>query len=176
MSPAPAGPGMPAAMKTRWNALDERIMNIVSFIADQVQTRKDLFSDEGRIMDSLVSSGYRLHEADAALTLMQSLARPDSDAERDPRSGDLASMRAMSTEERSRFSIDAFSFITKLAALGVISEVQREDILERSMSLRRGRITLDEVKALIALDLFADDQAYDDLLTFALERKGTAWN
>lgn len=151
-------------------------MNIVSLIADQVQTRKDLFRNEGRIMDSLMNSGYRLHEADAALTFMQSLVRTDDDAEPDTLLPDHAGMRAMSTEERSRFTVEAFAFLTKLAALGVITEEQRETLIERSMTLHRGRLGVEEVKSLTAYDLFTDSQEHEDMLTSALERKGSSWN
>ena len=151
-------------------------MNIVSLIADQVQTRKDLFRNEGRIMDSLMNNGFRLHEADAALTFMQSLVRKDEEPERDVLQSDQAGMRAMSTEERSRFTIEAFAFATKLAALGVITEEQREALLERAMTLHPGRIGLEEMKSLTAYDLFTDVQDHEDQLASALERKGSSWN
>lgn len=151
-------------------------MNIVSLITDQVQTRNDLFSKEDRIMDALISSGYRLHEVDATLTLLQSLAHPDDDSADDAPSMDPAGMRAMSTQERARFSIEAFSFLTKLGTLGIISEEQREDLIEKALTLPSKRISLVEVKTLLALDLFADAQEYEELLTSARESKGTSWN
>jgi len=152
-------------------------MNLVSLIADQVQKKQDLFSDEGKIMETLVSSGYRLHEADAALTFMQALTETTPDESREypvPPAG--AGMRAMSTHERSRFTIDAFGFITKLAQLGIITTGQREDIIEKALSLRSGRIEAGEVKSLVALSIFADDQDHDELWSSALEHMGTMWN
>lgn len=151
-------------------------MNIVSLIAGQVQSKQDLFSDEGRIMDSLMNSGYRLHEADAALTLMQSLARPDGDPDRDALPLVPDGMRAMSAQERARFTIEAFSFLAKLVTLGVITLDHREDIIEKALSLRRGRIELAEVKSLVALDLFDDVQDDDDLLAASQDPVGGSWN
>lgn len=171
-APADAGRSDGAAERM---LVDDRIITLVSLIADQVQTKQDLFSNEGKIVEQLVSSGYRLHEADAVLTLMQSLARPDDDGET-TRPAEQAGMRAMSAEERSRFTIDAFGFITKLAALGVITEDQREDIIDRALSLRSGRIALSEVKSLLAMDLFAGDQEQEELLGPPSDREGTAWN
>ena len=157
--------------------MDERIMHLVSLIADQVQTKQDLFRDEGKIMDSLMSSGYRLHEADAALTLLQTLST-DGDA---AAAGDAplplkGGMRSMNTEERSRFAVDAFSFITKLAHLGVISVEQREDLLGKALSLHSGRIELGHVRSLLAFDLFATERDQDDILPTAPANKGTVWN
>jgi uncharacterized protein Smg (DUF494 family) len=159
------------------DCLDERIMNLVSLITDQVQTKQDLFSNEGKIMASLMSSGYRLHEADAALTLMQTLSQNEED--RLPNKGPVAlpdGMRSMNTEERSRFTIEAFGFITKLSYLGIISGEQREDLLDKALSLHSGRIELSHMKSLLAFDLFADEQEYESILDTALNNKGTVWN
>jgi uncharacterized protein Smg (DUF494 family) len=157
--------------------LDERIMNLVSLITGQVQTKQDLFSNEGKIMDSLMSSGYRLHEADAALTLMQTLSQNEED--RFPGKGTTAQsdgMRSMNTEERSRFTIEAFGFITKLSYLGIISDEQRDGLLDKALSLHSGRIDLSHMKSLLALDLFANEQEYESILDTALNNKGTVWN
>jgi len=157
--------------------LDERIINLVSLIAEQVQTKQELFSNEGKIMDSLMNSGYRLHEADAALTLMQTLAQTQEDAFFAEGDAPLpAGMRAMNTEERARFAMEAFSFITKLAHLGIITGDQREDLLEKALTLQFRKIELSHVKTLIALSLFADAQEDEDLPISALNIRGTAWN
>ena len=157
--------------------MDERIITLVSLIAEQVQTKQELFSNEGKIMDSLINSGYRLHEADAALTLMQTLAQSEEDAF--SAEGDApipAGMRAMNTEERSRFTMEAFSFITKLVHLGIITGDLREDLLEKALTLHSRKIELSHVKTLIALNLFADAQEDEDLFLSFLSIQGTSWN
>jgi len=152
-------------------------MNLVSLITGQVQTKQELFSNEGKIMDSLMSSGYRLQEADAALTLMQALSQNEDDGlPGEERVVLKDGMRSMNTEERSRFTIEAFAFITKLSFLNIISEEQREEVLDKALSLHTGRIELSHMKSLLALDLFADEQEYENMLDSALNHKGTAWN
>jgi uncharacterized protein Smg (DUF494 family) len=152
-------------------------MNIVSLITDQVQTKQDLFRNEGKIMDSLMSSGYRLHEADAALTFMQTLSQSGDEARIDGEPVVLPpGMRTMNAEERSRFTMDAFSFVTKLANIGIIADEQREELLEKALSVHSGRIELAQMKTLLALDLFADEQEYEELISSALRHKGTVWN
>ena len=157
--------------------MDERIINLVSLITDQVQTKQDLFRNEGKIMDSLMSSGYRLQEADAALTLMQSLSQNEEDGlPGEERAVLMDGMRSMNTEERSRFTIEAFGFITKLSYLNIISEEQREEMLDKALSHYSGRIELAHMKSLLALDLFADEQEYESIMDSALDQKGTVWN
>ena len=157
--------------------MDERIVNLVSLIAEQVQSKQELFSKEGKIMASLMNSGYRLHEADAALTLMQTLAQNEENGFSSEEDAPVpAGMRAMNTEERTRFAMEAFSFITKLSHLGIITGDQREDLLEKALTLNSRKIELSHVKTLIALNLFTDVQEDEELLLSSLSMKGTSWN
>lgn len=154
------------------------MMNLFSLIADQVQNKQDLFDKEGKIMQVLLNSGCRPQEADAALTLMQALVQKQSEGFFTP--GQTASsirMRAMNREERDRFTIDAFGFVSKLTHLGIISDDQREDILEKAMTVYTERIELDHIKNLIAFILFANSQEKDQSASATLRRiKNTAWN
>ncbi len=152
------------------------MMNLLSLIADQVQKKQELFDEEGEIMQTLLNSGYRLQEADAALTLMQTLVQKQSEelfaTMRSP-----ISMRAMNFEERSRFTVDAFGFVSKLTNLGIITEDQREELLERAMAAYTDRIELDHIKSLVAFTLFVHPQEHE-ANTPALSRriKKTSWN
>ncbi len=152
------------------------MMNMFSLIAKQVRHRQELFDEEDRIMQKLVSVGYHLHEADAALTLMQSLVKKQVENYfgRDASTG----MRTMSNEERSRFTADAFGFAVKLGDLGVLSEDQREELLEQAMNLYSGRIEIGHIKTLIAYLLFANvhEHQEDSAFSRARNRRDTVWN
>jgi uncharacterized protein Smg (DUF494 family) len=160
--------------------LDELMMNLFSLIADQVRDKQDLFDKEWKIMQALLNSGCRLHEADAALTLMQTLVQKQSESEgffAPRKTTSSIRMRAMNREERDRFTIDAFGFVSKLTHLGIISDDQREDILEKALTVYTERIELDHIKNLIAFILFASSQEKDQSASETLRRiKNTAWN
>ena len=155
------------------------MMNLFSLIADQVRNKQELFDDEGKIMEALLNSGYRIQDADTALTLMQTLVQKQSETFFAPEQTIPATgARAMNSEERARFTVDAFSFVSKLTHLGIISEDLREEVLDRSLELYAGRIELDQVKALVAFSVFAVNQSdYDDAPPSTRRRiKRTAWN
>jgi uncharacterized protein Smg (DUF494 family) len=154
------------------------MMNMFSLIADQVRNKQELFDEEGKIMQALLNNGYHLHEADAALTLMQTLVQKEVDIFFEPEHAlQPLRIRAMSREERERYSADAFSFVMKLTHLGIISEDQREELLEKAMTMYTGRIDLDLIKTLIAFILFAVSQEREHAALFNLRRiKNTAWN
>ncbi len=153
-------------------------MDLFSIIAEQVQDRQDLFTMEEKIMDALLNSGCHLVEADTALMLMQSLAERQTERFFDPESvPSPGGMRTMNTEERFRFTVEAFGFVTKLAHLGLISEAEREALLDKAMSVQSGRIDLDHVKTLVALFLFTEGSGHEDGHIPSLRRiRNTAWN
>lgn len=153
-------------------------MHLFSIIAGQVRNKQDLFTKEGKIMDALLSRGCHLVEADTALMLMQEIARQQTEQFFDPDNiPSSAGVRAMNTEERSRFTLEAFGFVSKLAHLGLISEAQREALLDKALATRKRRIDLDHVKTLVALFLFTESRGHGDgHPPLARRIRDTAWN
>ncbi len=152
------------------------MMNIFSLIADQVCDRQELFEKEARIMQTLLNDGYHIQEADAALTLMQTIVKRQTETFFEPdESGRPAGIRSMSNEERRRFTTDAFAFALKLAHLGVLTEDEREELLERCMNQHRERIDLDHVKTQVAFMLFTSVQEREDAGPAQRRLKETDW-
>ena len=154
------------------------MMDLFSLIADQVRNKQELFDNEGKIMQALLNSGFRLQEADAALTLMQALVQKQSESffTKEPKASSIR-MRAMNREERERFTVDAFGFVSKLTHLGIIAEDQREELLEKAMTTYTERIELADIKNLIAFILFVSPHEREYGSSTGLRRiKKTAWN
>ena len=154
------------------------MMDLFSLIADQVRNKQELFDNEGTIMQTLLNSGFRLTEADAALTLMQTLVQNQSESfiTQEPKSSSVR-MRAMNREERERFTVDAFGFVSKLTLLGIISEDQREELLEKALTAYTERIELEHIKNLIAFIFFVSPHDREHSMTVNFRRiKNTAWN
>jgi Smg protein len=154
------------------------MMNLFSLIADQVRNKQELFEEEGKIMQALLNDGYHLHEADAAITLIQTLAQNQSESFLAPSSAaSPALMRVMTREERERFDVDAFGFVSKLTRLGIITADQREDLLEKALTGYAGRIELDHIKSLVTFTLFTGPHDQEHGAPSGFRRiKSTAWN
>lgn len=154
------------------------MINLFSLIADQVRNKQELFDNESKIMQALLNNGYPINEADAALMLMQTLAQKESESFFMPAlTASSVRVRAMNREERERFTVEAFGFISKLAHLGIITEDQREEVLEKALMVYQERIELEHVKSLIAFTLFAHPQDQEQNNFPNLRRiKKTAWN
>jgi Smg protein len=156
--------------------LDERMMTLFSLIADQVRKKQELFDEEGKIMQALLNNGCRLHEADAALTFVQMLVQRQSEDYLSTARTASPRMRTMNREERDRFTVDAFGFVTKLTNLGIIGEDQREELLERAMTVCTERIELDHIKALVTLMLFVHPHEQDVNIPLVRRMRKTSWN
>lgn len=158
--------------------MSELMMNLFSLIADQVRNKQELFEEEGKIMQALLNDGYHLHEADAAITLIQTLVQKESESLLDPSTiASPAQMRVMTREERERFDVDAFGFLSKLTRLGIITGEQREDLLEKALAGYAGRIGLDHIKSLVTFTLFVGPHDQEHGVSAGFRRiKSTAWN
>jgi uncharacterized protein Smg (DUF494 family) len=156
--------------------LDELMMNMFSLIADQVCHSQELFDKEARIMQTLLNDGYRIQDADAALTLMQKIVRQQSAAFFSADEPQLRSVRTMSSEERRSFTTEAFAFALKLAHLGVLTVDEREELLERAMHQHRERIELDQIKGMVAFMLFTSSREREEASLSGLRKlKDTDW-
>jgi uncharacterized protein Smg (DUF494 family) len=158
--------------------VDELMINLFSLIAGQVRDKQDLFDKEDTIMQSLLNSGYHIYEADTALMLMQTFVQKQTEQFfTQSMNAYSLPLRVMNREERKRVSVEAFSFLCKLTHLGIISEEQREEILEKALTICSGRVELEEINPLIALTLFAHPLEQKNGSAPTVRRiKKTAWN
>ncbi|HAS53697.1 MAG TPA: hypothetical protein DCS42_05965 [Nitrospiraceae bacterium] len=67
----------------------------------------------------------------------------------------------MNRQERSRFDPEAFDFVLRLHRLAMISEEQRDELLDKAMAVHAGRIDLEQVQSLVALMFFTRDYPYE---------------
>jgi uncharacterized protein Smg (DUF494 family) len=83
----------------------------------------------------------------------------------------------MNREERCRFTVDAFGFVAKLTNLGIIGEDQREELLERAMTVFPERIEIDQIKTLVALTLFVHPHEQEvNVPPVGRRIRKTSWN
>ncbi len=153
-------------------------MHLFSIIAEQVRNKQELFTKEGSIMDTLLNQGFHVMEADTALMLMQSLVKRQAEQAFEERPLPCSpGMRMMNAEERSRFTPEAFGFVTKLAQLGLISSDERDMLIDRSLASSGERIDLARIQDLTLLFLFTEQDGEEDgLRDIRRKIRRTAWN
>jgi Smg protein len=134
------------------NPLKERVLAIVSIIAQYVTDERQLPSGSD-IVEELLASGFDAEEIDAAFHWMESLSlrRVDRPA------GELTipSQRIFTIEECFVLSREARGFLFHLRQLGILDDETLEDIIEKALNMAEDEMTLKDIKTLTALSLFA---------------------
>ncbi|MEZ4601501.1 MAG: DUF494 domain-containing protein [Syntrophotaleaceae bacterium] len=135
------------------NPLKERVLAIVSIIAQYVIDDRQLPSDSD-IVEELLASGFEAEEIDAAFHWMESLAlyRTDRPA-RHPLT--IPSQRIFTPEECYALSLEARGFLVQLRRLGILDDDTQEEIIQRALQSGDEEMTLKDAKVLTALSLFA---------------------
>jgi Smg protein len=134
------------------NPLKERVLAIVSIIAQYVMDDRQLPSDSD-IVEELLASGFEAEEIDAAFHWMESLAMHRVDRPAEPLV--IPSQRIFTSEECRALSREARGFLAHLRQLGILDDDTQEDIIHRALQLGEDEMSLKDVKVLTALSLFA---------------------
>jgi Smg protein len=134
------------------NPLKERVLAIVSIIAQYVMDERELPS-ECDIVEELLASGFEAEEIDAAFHWMEGLAMHRADRPVDPMT--ILSQRIFTTEECHALSREARGFLMQLRQLGILDDDIQEEIIQKALHMAEDELTLKEAKVLTALSFFA---------------------
>jgi len=129
--------------------LKGRVIEIVKYIVEQVAEQPELAESEDNIRDFLLDKGYPPNEINAALHLISMPA--SSDARTQPRrhSGKRP-VRVLMPWERAKLSAEAQSILTKLDLMQLITEEEREAIIDRAC-YSDGQVGKDDMNLLVML-------------------------
>ena len=135
----------------------DRVLAIVTLIAQLVMEEREPLSEED-LVGTLLAVGFAAEEIDAAFSWMERLALQSADQSAATLS--LPTNRVFSAEETRALSSDARGFLLRLRAMGVLDDEAHEEVVERALQSGDDEVTLKDLKAIIALTLFA--RSHDD--------------
>lgn len=135
----------------RDNLFRERILAIVSLIAQYAMEDRDLLSDT-EIVEELLAVGFAEEEIDAAFGWVETLtlqpaAQPSLSDDGSPR-------RVFSRLEMRQLSCECRGFLGRMRELGIIDDLVQEEIIDKAMQADEA-LTLQEMKMITALTIFA---------------------
>ncbi len=129
-------------------------MAIVNILAQYVFEKRDLLS-EGNIIQELLDTGFDLEEINAAFHWIENLSMEKvKHGEDDPETGE-GSTRVFTDEEKRALSPDAQGLLLKMRTMGMLSCDEMEEIISQVISVEDEGISLQELKAVVALTLFS---------------------
>ncbi|HKL48344.1 MAG TPA: DUF494 family protein [Desulfuromonadales bacterium] len=130
----------------------ERVLAIVNLIAQYLLGDRELLDNEHELVEELMAEGFDAEEIDAAFNWMANL---DADQKQDRVSFEPPSFRIFTSEERRIFSSDGQGFLIRLRLLGIVDSYMLEEIIERALQGTEDELTLQELKTITALTVFA---------------------
>ncbi|MEZ4484664.1 MAG: DUF494 family protein [Syntrophotaleaceae bacterium] len=134
------------------NPLKERVLAIVSIIAQYVAEENQLPSSSD-IVEELLASGYEAEEIDAAFHWMESFSLQDCAPSHVTLT--IPSHRIFTPRECQAISCEGRGFLTQIRGLGILDDASQEDIIQKAVQLSEDEMTLADVKNLTALTLLS---------------------
>ncbi len=132
------------------NSLKERVLAIVSIIAQHVAEENRLPSSSD-IVEELLASGFEAEEIDAAFHWMESFSMETGPVETKPLT--IPSQRIFTAEECLAISCEGRGFLTQIRGLGILDLAAQEEIIQKAVQSCEDEVSLSDVKNLTALTL-----------------------
>jgi Smg protein len=129
--------------------LRERVLTIVSLIAQYILEKQDLVSSDHEIVEQLLEYGFEAEEIDAAFSWMEHQGQPD-DPSAHPQMT-FAAPRVFSGREKCALSLEARGFLVRLRSLGILDVETEEEIIQSVLDLDEEEISLKEIRHLAAM-------------------------
>jgi Smg protein len=150
-------PGYRDEQRNNGDCLRERVLAIVSFIAQYFLDDRDMMT-ESDLVEELLSVGFEAEEIDAAFIWMESQALCAPSGSETSLNAPALSHRVFSTEENRTLSSEARGFLTRLRTMGILDDLIQEEVIEKALLMADDEITLKEIKTITVLTMFANSQ------------------
>jgi Smg protein len=138
------------------DTLRERVLAIVSLIAQYVMEERDLLT-ENELVAELLAVGFDEEEIEAAFRWMETISLQNR--QKTPQLQVSATHRVFTAEENRTLSTEARGFLIRLRTLGILDDELEEEVIERATQAEE-ELTLPELKTLVVLTLFT--RSHDD--------------
>ncbi len=138
--------------------MNERVVEILIYIMQEI--RKDTNDSQHLrvISKDLLKRGYTESEISSAFSWLLTRVRSESEEIVPIQRPSLKqSFRMLHEIEHSVVSIEAYGYIIQLKELGIISETDVENILEKAVMLSSSRVKVEDVKSIVASILFSNE-------------------
>lgn len=129
--------------------MKEKVVEILMYIMSEMQESKSISDID---MSDLKSRGYTQSEISAAFSWLHDNFQMRSGSRTSP---DPGSRRVLHDVEKSAISTEAQGYLIHLRELGLLSDQDLENVIERAMTTGFERLTVSELRTIVASVLFA---------------------
>ena len=127
--------------------MKQRIIELLVQIMSEIQVKNSLSELD---LGELKEKGYTQTEISEALSWLYSNMQVDDGVVSVPLSAGTGSKRILHDVEKSAFSIESQGYLIQLGELGLLDDRDLEVVIEKSMQTGYDRLSVDEVKEIVA--------------------------
>lgn len=136
----------------------DRVLAIVSVIAQYVLEARDIPSESDLVVE-LMEAGYISTEIEAAFGWLEALAHQPPVPSGGAALLSVPSHRIFTADESRALSSEARGFLVRLRSLGILDDATQEEIIDRAIEGTDDEVSLDDLKIITALTVFARHQS-----------------
>lgn len=136
--------------------MKEKVVEILMYIMSEMQESKSISDID---MSDLKNRGYTQSEISAAFSWLHDNFQMRGEGGGHRTSPDPGSRRVLHDVEKSAISTEGQGYLIHLRELGLLSDQDLENVIERAMMTGFERLTVSEVRTIVASVLFAKSPA-----------------
>ncbi|OEU76010.1 MAG: hypothetical protein BA864_01105 [Desulfuromonadales bacterium C00003093] len=134
----------------------ERVLAIVNLIAKYVLGAEDAPINEQELIEELLQVGFDADEISDAFSWMESVTlQPPLTLSTETLFPEQLSYRIFSREEEQALTLEALGFLIKIREMGLLSNEDLEEVIERAVRAAEDPINLPEIKMITSLTLLS---------------------
>ncbi|MBM7623533.1 DUF494 family protein [Sporohalobacter salinus] len=125
--------------------MNENVIEIVSYLVKQIMHNEDIIENEEQLVENLVSQGYEIADIDTAFELIFSSDVYNEENGAEDSNDEFKfkkSQRILDIRERFKLSVSAQGVLLRLSSLGLISDDELEELLEKSVHIKKRELGL----------------------------------
>ena len=134
----------------------ERVLAIVNLIAQYVLGAEDTHISEQELITELMAVGFEADEINDAFSWMESIAlQPNVEQPAVEPMLAMGTYRIFSDQEKAQITLEAQGFLTKVRAMGLLSDETQEEVIDRAIRTTEDPVTEQEMKLITILTLLS---------------------
>lgn len=125
--------------------MNENVIEIVSYLVKRIMHNEDVIENEEQLVENLVNQGYEIADIDMAFELIFSSNIYDEENEVKDNNHKFElkrSQRILDVRERFKLSIPVQGALLRLTNLGLISDDELEEVLEKTVHIKKKELGL----------------------------------
>jgi len=137
--------------------MTERVVEILIYIMSELRRDRKYSQKLDALSKDLIQRGYTQSEISSALTWIMNRLSIDTEEVSDSERPSQSSHRHLHEIERAVLSTEAYGYVIQLKELGIIDELDVEELLERALMLGTSEVGVDDIKSIVATLLLRDE-------------------